>query len=86
MELQSERQARKNDETDKSHLQACLNHFKLVLVEELNENDELKRQRDMILLKEDIILRKRHALKKLYWGLNLKYERETSVTYPCCIR
>jgi len=28
LELQSERQARKNSETDKAHLEACLNHLK----------------------------------------------------------
>eukprot|EP00253_Pinus_taeda_P028243 PITA_28243 len=73
LELQSESRARKNTETDKAHLEACLNHLQLVLVEELNENDELKRQRDAALLKEDAILRKEARLKETI--LELEYER-----------
>lgn len=73
LELQSERQARKNAETDKARLKACLNHLQLVLVEELNEKDELKRQRDAALLKEDAILRKEARLKETI--LELEYER-----------
>lgn len=73
LELQSERQARKNAETDKARFQACLNHLQLVLVEELNEKDELKRQRDAALSKEDAILRKEARLKETI--LELEYER-----------
>lgn len=63
-ELQSEIQARKNAEIDRTHLEACLNNLKLFLVEELSENDELKRQSDETLLKEDEILRR--------WALHMK--------------
>jgi hypothetical protein len=61
LELQSKRQARKDAETEKAHL------------EELNENDELKRQRDTALLKEDAILRKEACLNEVI--LELESER-----------
>jgi len=44
LELEDERQERKNAKQYKAHLEACLNHLKVVLVKELNKNDELKRQ------------------------------------------
>jgi 25S rRNA (uracil2634-N3)-methyltransferase len=73
LELQSERQARKDAETENAHLEACLNHLKVVLIKELNENDELKRQRETALLKEDAILRKEVRLKEVI--LELESER-----------
>ena len=47
-------------------LESGLNYF------EFNENDELKRQRDTTLLKDDAILRKESCLKENI--LELEYE------------
>jgi hypothetical protein len=44
LELESEREARKDVETGKIHLEVSLYNLKAILMNQLNKNDELKRQ------------------------------------------
>lgn len=74
-ELESERQARNDAETENADLNVSLDHLKVILHKELNKNDELKRQRDEALrLNENAIKRTETSFKEAI--LELESERE----------
>ena len=64
MELESERQARKPAQTEKSCLETTLNHLKVILNRELKKSDEFKSQRDEVICQLEEACREKEKIAK----------------------